>query len=160
MKYSLPFENISTSAVADTDKTIAALIVANTAGHRARIRKLTVGFADDAPADRNVNITLHRTNNATAGTAGSPITAANMPKKDTGTIDSLMTGGLNYSVEPTTFDANPVWAEELNDRNGLIVEWDEEQAPKVIQNQTFCLRAAPRAAFASILTGTIEFELY
>jgi hypothetical protein len=160
MQYSLPFNNISTGAVADTFKSIAALIVANTVGHRARIRKLTVGFADDAPADRNVSIRLHRTNNATAGTAGSTITTAAMPKKDSNSIDSLMSAGLNYSAEPTTFETHPVWQDELNDRNGLVVEWDEEQAPKVTQNQTMGFTAAPRAAFASILSGTVEFEIY
>jgi hypothetical protein len=103
---------------------------------------------------------LQRTNNATAGTAGSTISTVNMPKKDSASIDSLMTGGLNYSVEPTTFDANPLYDAALNDRNGLVKEWDELAAPVVNQNQTMCLRAAPTEAVASIVSGTIEFELF
>lgn len=161
MRYSLPFENVATSAVADTIKTLAALIGNVTlAGTRARIRALTIGFADDGPADRNVNLRLQRTNNASAGTAGTSVTAANMPQKDTGSIISLLAGAANYSVEPTTFEANPIWSDELNDRNGLIKEWDPDEAPKIIGIQTMCLRAAPRAAFVSSLSGAIEFELY
>jgi hypothetical protein len=131
------------------------------AGTRARLRALTIGFADDAPGDRNVSIRLQRTDNAGAGTGQTAIAAANMPKKDSGSIDSLLAGAFNYATtEPTTFEANPLWTEELNDRNGLIKEWDEESSPKVIGAKTLCLRAAPRFAVASALSGCMEFELY
>ncbi|MEK6798959.1 MAG: hypothetical protein AABZ12_08355 [Planctomycetota bacterium] len=161
MRYTLPFDDVSTGAVADTYKTIAALIVANTAGHRCRVRKISVGFSDNAPADRNVGLRLQRIASlATAGTPGSTLSGANMPKKDTGSIDSLVTGARNYSVEPTTFETEPLWEMDINDRSGLVMEWGEEEAPRAIQNQYLCVRAAPRAAAASALSGTIEFELY
>lgn len=160
MRYSLPFDNITTLASADTLKTLALIRVANTVGHRFRLRAVTGSFADDVPQDNNIHLRIHRVAYGTAGTAGSTVTAANMPKKDPGSIDCLMTGELNFSAEPTTFDNQGIWVIDMNDRGEFHREWDEDQAPRFIANSGCAFRAAPREAVASILTGCMEFELY
>jgi len=160
MRYTLTFTDVPTGVVADTFKTIAAIIAANTTGHRARIRSLQVGPADDAPADLQCAMRLERTNNATAGTPGSSVTAANIAKKDTGALDCLMTGGRNYSAEPTTFETEAQWQLDFNARGGFVKEWEADMAPKFGPNQTLCVRAAPRTTTAVRISGSIEFELY
>jgi hypothetical protein len=162
MRYYMTWNDIPSGAVADTFRTIASIIVANTTGHRFRVRSLSIGPSDDAPADLNASVKLARTNNATAGTPSSTVTAANMPKVDPGSIDSLMTGGRNYSGgEPTTYETEPLFTEDFNIRGGFIKEWtDPDQMPKVTQNKTLGLLLAPRTAVAIRTSGTIEFEMY
>lgn len=162
MKFSLPFEDIATGAVADIFKTLAALKVPDVVGNRCRVRALIIGFSKPSPDDQPVAIVMSRIADRSAGASGTStaVTAANMPKKDPDSIDSLVTGERDYSVEPSSFAAENIFADEINDRGGIIKEWDEEGAPKFTRDQLCAIRAAPRRALAAEVTGTIEFEIY
>lgn len=161
MRYMMTFSDIASGAVADTFKTIASIINANTAGHRHRVRSLYIAPSQDAPTDVNIALKLSRTSNATAGTAGSTVTAANMPKVDPNSLTCLMTGGRNYSVEPTVYDTEPMLQADFNARGGFYKEWlDPDSMPRTTLNQTTGLLVAPRTAVAVNLSGFIEYEIF
>lgn len=164
MIYRLPFDDIVTGAVADTFKTLAAILVADTAGHRVRLRNLIVGFAQDTPPDVPVALKIGRIADAsagTAGTAGNTVSTANMPKVDPGSIACLMTGPRAYSVEPTAYETEPLWSDDLNAHNGIIMPWpDPDERPRATQDMLIALLAAPRTAVAVAVSGTLEFEMY
>lgn len=162
MFYSIPFNNVATGASAGTFKTMAAAIVPDTAGRRIRVRALNIGPADAAAADRNIAVRIERIADVSVGTAGTStaISAANVPKKDTQSQDSIASGAVNYTVEPTTYETNPLWADEFNDRGGIIKEWDQNGAPKALQDQLIAVRCAPRTANASNVSGCLEIEVY
>lgn len=162
MFYSIPFKG-TTGASAGTYKTMAAVNVPNTAGLRIRVRAVSIGPADTAPNDRNWSVALYRVASVSSGSAGTPgtsIAAASIPKKDTSGPDSIAGGGTIYSAEPSTFEGNPLWQDDCNDRGGIIKEWDQNGAPKAIANQLMALRVAPRTANAAEISGTMEFEVY
>lgn len=158
MRYSIPFSDLATGSSANAFVTLVAVILANTAGHRFRVRALAVGPADDAPDDKNVSVKLARTNNAGAASGGTAVTSANIPKKDSGSRDTIASAHLAPSGEPTTYETNAVYQMDFNLRGGLMKEWNEIDAPIVNSNQTLGLLAAPRAASAARLSGTIEIE--
>jgi len=142
---------------------MVAIIVPNTAGYRVRVRSVSVGPADTAPNDRNWSVALRRIASVSSGTAGTPgasITAANIPKKDTSGPDSVATGATVYTVQPTTYEANPLWSDDCNDRGGIIKEWDQGGAPRAIHNQLIAICVTPRTANAAEINSTIEFEVY
>ena len=160
MKFSLPFNDIATGAVADTFKTMAAIIVANTAGHRVRVTSLCCGPSDDAPGDRNIAIQLKRIASiaaGTAGTAGTTLTSAQVPKKETASRDTIVTAKLDYSVAPTTYETYPVFEMEFNDRGGFIKEFGDD-GPVFEKDQLCGILASPRTAAAVRISGNIEFE--
>ncbi len=160
MRYKLSFSNIASGAVADTFKTIAAIIAAATVGHRARLLSLQIGPAGDTPTDVAVAVKLNRTNQATAGTC-TAVTAANMAKADKLSLDCLMSGGRNYTVEPTTYDTEAPFQLDFNLRGGFLKEWvDPNQMICWGPSQTFGLLIAPRTAVAVEVSGTLEFEIY
>lgn len=168
MQYSIPFK-VTSGASAGTYKTVAALPIPNTAGLRLRVRSLTIGPADAAPNDRNFNVALRRIASVSSGansTTGTAITAVNLPKKDTGQrnifalADGTNVAYTNYTTEPTTYESNPVWQDDYNDRGGIIKEWDERGAPKFLANQLVGVCIAPRAAFTGEVSGTLEIEEY
>jgi hypothetical protein len=158
--YKLVFDDQASGAVADTFKTVAALIAADTAGYRCRIRSLQIGPADDTPSDANIAVRLNCTDNAGAGTPGASISGANIPKTDPDSVDSVISGATGYTVEPTTYATQPLWQMDMNVRGGFIKEWDIESAPVVARNTTLGLLIAPRAASAQNVSGTIEFEVF
>ena len=158
MRYGLTLDAGSTGAVANTFKTMLALIAANTAGYRARLFRLEVG-PGEAPQDESFSLKLWRTNNATAGTPGSTVTAANMPKFDSLSRDSIISGGLLYSAEPTTFDNQPLLQQDFNFRGGFL--WETDDPNKMFKfglNQTLCVLAAPRVATARKLSISVGYE--
>jgi len=155
MFYAVTATKVASGAVADTFKTLAAAIAADTAGHRARLRSLFVGPADQTPQDKNVCVRLIRTNNATAGTPGSSPTPTQL---DPDSRASVLTAGTNYSAEPTALESTPCFAADFNLRGGLLKEWDEEDAPVIQRKQTMCVQAAPRTANAATLTITLVYE--
>ena len=70
MFYTIQRESQQTGAVADTFITSIAIIVADTAGHRMRIRELH-GFPDDAtPVDEPILVRMQRIPDLSAGSAG------------------------------------------------------------------------------------------
>jgi len=162
MRYSLTFDDVATGTVADTFTTFAAIIVADTAGHRCRLRSLCIGPSDDAPADLNVGIKLARIADVSGGSAGTgtAVTTANMGKIDPGTPASLMSGKRDFTAEPTAYETEPLFAMGMNARGGLIKEWSEDGAPVVTQDQLLGLLACPRTTTAVKLSGSLEFEIY
>ena len=155
MRYAVTATNVASGAVADTFKTLAAVIAADTAGHRARLVSLAAGTADDTPQDKNVCVRLIRTDNTAAGTPGSSPTPA---KLDTDSRASVLTAGINYSAEPTSLESTPVFAVDFNLRGGLLKEWAPDDAPVLNKNQTLCVQAAPRTPNAATLTITLVYE--
>lgn len=161
MRYKMPFSDIATGAVADTFTTMATVVSADTTGYRYRVRSIEVGPADDTPSDANVAIRLERVADVSAGSAGSSadtVSAANMPKVDPSSRDSVMTGARAHSVEPSTFETEPLFQLDINVRGGFIKEWALEDAPIAGQDMLIALRAAPRAGSAVRVSGAIEFE--
>ena len=161
-RYTLEFDDIATGAVANTYKTLASLLVADTAGHRCRLRALTVGPADDSPPDVNIGLQLNRVSDISAGSAGTStaVSGANMAKRDPGSLDSIVTGGIDHSAEPTTYDTEPVWAGAINARGAIVKEWGEAEAPIATQDMLLGLLVAPRTAAAVRCSGSLEFESY
>ena len=162
MKYSLPFTDLPTSSTINEKTTLAALIVPATVGYRFRLRALIIGFSKDTPDDQPVAITIQRISDLSGGTAGTStaVSTVNIPKKDPSSIDSLVPGARAYSLEPTVYDPEVLFADEINDRGGIIKEWDEEGAPRFTQDMLCGLVAAPRQAIEARVSGTLEFELF
>lgn len=155
MRFAITAEDVATGAVADTFTTLIGLKAANTAGYRARLRSLSVGVSGDAPADRNVAVKIARTDNSGDGTN----TAQTPVKLDAASRASIMTGGVDYTAEPTTYESTPLWAFDFNLRGGVLDKaWDAEDAPVWGPDQTLGILAAPRTANAESLTITAEFE--
>ena len=162
MRYVLEFDDVVTSAVADSFKTVAAIIASNTAGHRARIRKLDLGPADDSPQAAIGAVRIRRCTDQTAngGTAGSSVSAANMQRPDPNQRDGVITGGTNYSAEPT-YTGDAIWLIGYHGHGGVMKEWpDDDSAPAMDQNHLLGIEVAPRAASQLRVSGTIEFEEY
>ncbi len=157
MRFSAPFDNVASGAVADTYKTLAALVAADTAGYRCRLRSLTVGPADDAPADLNVSLKINRVDDVSAGGAGTA-TAVTPAPKDSLSRAAVITAGKAHSAEPTTYNTVPLWECEINLRNSLIKEWGADDAPVINRDQLLGLLVAPRTAAAATLSGVLEFE--
>lgn len=160
MRYTIPFENLSTGAVADTFKTMAALIMPTAGGTaRAAITGIRVACGDATPTDLTLVCRIRRVLSGSGkGTAGASITAANMPKKDNLSQDAPFTAGTNYTVEPT-YDAKTLWEFTMNTRSGCI-----EQLPpnlEIIGNydQVLGLEIAPRSAAARVVSGSLDIEL-
>lgn len=158
-RYKVVANDIATAAVADTFRTILALIVANTTGHRLRLRSLTIACSDGTPQDQQIAVRVNRTSNAGAGTPATSLATTDIPKVDSTSRAPLSTAGIDYSGgEPTTYETNPLFQTEFNDRGGFSKEWTPEDAPRANQNQTLGILCAPRAAAASRVTITAEFE--
>jgi len=171
MIYTLPFDNIACGAVADTYNTIAAAKVDNTAGHRIRIRRLTIGPADDTPDDRDIAVQLKRVDlsasGASAGTAASTITSANIPKFDLDAVAAPFTGYVDFlsgtgAAEPSTYETNPPFQDAFNTRKGLNKEWAIDDADMIIvpQNYLVGILLAPRAALAMVFSGEMVVEWF
>lgn len=161
--FSLPFEDIQTGNVADAYKTVAALTVADTLGHRCRVRGIHAFASDDTPQDHNIAVRLERIADLSGGGAGSStaVTGADMPKHDPGSVDSIITGGRTYTGEPSTFEPEPLYVGGFNMRGGLINERFDDDEKYVLTRDMLCaLRFAPRAAVFLRVSGVIIFEVY
>jgi len=154
--FTVPFRNVAGDAVLDADTTIASVITADTLGHRCRIREISLGFSDDAPADLNMGVSLQRTDNTTAGVAASSPTPEPL---DLFSLASVISAGVDYTTEPTTY-GTPLWAIELHRQNSLLKEWgpDDPAAPVCNRNETIGLVTTPRTAAAAVMSGHIIFE--
>lgn len=159
-RYILDFAGLATGAVADTYKTLASLIAADTLGHRVKLRKLTIMPASANPVDENCAVQLKRIADVSAGTPGTKtaVSAASISKFDPETIDSLVSGGINYTVEPTTYETRALWQASFNMRAGLVKAWPEDEAPKICRDQLLGLLAAPEDNSALDLNGSLEFD--
>lgn len=160
MRYTIPFENISTGAVADTFKTLVSLIMP-TAGAtcRAAIVGIRLAGGDAAPTDLTLVARFRRVLTGSGkGTAGTTITAANIPKKDNLSQDAPFTAGTNYSAEPT-YEAKTLWEMAFNSRTGVMEAFGRENEIIGNYDQVIGLEVAPRTASARVLSGSIDVEL-
>lgn len=162
--FSLTAIDVSSESGATKDlyTTIAALIVADTAGHRCRVVGINIGCDDDTPTDRAASVKLARIADVSAGTAGTKtaVTGANMGKSDPNSVASIVTGGIAYTVEPTAYETEALFAEPFNLRSGFIKEWPENQGKVADRDMLIGVLVAPRTANIVIVTVTIEFEVY
>lgn len=161
MKYAVNCDDVATGAVADTFKTLLAIIAADTAGYRARLLKLIVGPSDDTPQDLNVALRLNRVDDVSAGGAGTANSNPTPRPIDSLSRAAVITAGEDYitgGAEPTTYGTVPIWQAEMNRRNTLIQEWVPDEAPVINRDQLLGLLAAPRTAAAARLSVSFEFE--
>lgn len=156
MRFSVSFDDLSTGAVADTYKTLCAIIAGDTAGYRCRLRSISIGPADNTPQDLNVSIVIKRVDDVSAGSAGTGSAATPVPK-DSLSRAAVITAKTNCSAEPSSYGSE-LYAIDLNRRNSLVKEWLPEDAPVINRDQLIGLLAAPRTAAAAVLSGVMEFE--
>ena len=155
------FNNISTGAVADTYKTMAAVLTGDTAGYEIRLRAVIIGVSLDAPADLQVSMKVNRIADISAGGAGTPdssIAAANLARPRSGSRDGVSTFGYDYSAEPTTYETNPHYQIDFNLRGGHTKEWGIEDGIIGGQDMLVGILMAPRTANAAVISGTVIWE--
>ena len=152
-KFSVPFDHLTTEAVADTVQTIAAVFTADTLGHRCRIREIGLGCSEPAPVDLMIGVSLAKTSNVGAGTT----TAVTPVKIDNLSLASIISGAKNYTDEPTTYGI-AIWAMEMHLQSTLLEKWNAEDAPVCGRNELLGLRVTIRTAAARDLSGYILFE--
>ena len=157
MRFSVNFDNLASGASADTFATIAALIAADTLGHRCRLRALTLGPADDAPVDLNLAVQIKRVDDVSGGGAGTKGSSPTPMPLDSESRAAVITAGTGYTVEPTTY-GDPLFQADMNRRNTILKEWSEEAAPVIHRDQLLGLLVAPRTAAAAVISGCLEFE--
>ena len=158
MRYSVNFDDVASGSVADTFATIAALIAADTTGHRCRLLSISLGPSDDAPLDLSLAIQLRRVNDVSAGGNGTGTAFTPVPQ-DSAAVAAVITAKTDCSVEPTTY-TEPLWQIDMNTRNSIIKQWTPEEAPIINQDQLLGLLVAPRSANAITVSGTLEFEQF
>jgi hypothetical protein len=150
---------VTTGAVANTFKTLLGFKLANTAGHRARLKRLIIGGAGQAAQDVNVSIHLHRTDNSADGTS-TAVNVNTIASKVSEQIASIVNAiGKNYSAEPTTMEAGNLLPFSLNGRSTIVLG-PADFGTEVIwgKNQTLCIEGAPGEALAVILDVGVEWE--
>ena len=123
MHHKLNVAAIATGATANAFITLLGLKLANTAGHRARLRRLIVGGGGGAAQDVQVSLRLRRTSNAGAGTA-TAVNVDTIGQADAGSVASRIAAiGKNYSAEPTTYETASLGLAAINSRATLVMEW-------------------------------------
>lgn len=149
-------EDVATSASADTYITILGLLLADTIGFRARLRKLSVGCADGTPVDKALAIQVKRVDDVSAGGAGTA-TALTEDAKWSDPHTPNVAASKTYTVEPTTY-GQPLWHIELNARGSIVMAWDAEDAPVIERDQLLGILVAPRDAAARQVSVHAEWE--
>ncbi len=158
MFYSCPIDEIL-SGWTGTDRTVASLTVADTAGNRCRVRSITLGGEHDAQ-DAAIKVKLQRIADLSAGTAGTATAVTKVPKTDPGAPDSIITCKTAYTAEPTAYEAESVWIMGFNHRGTMCKEWDEENAPVITRDQLFGLLVTTESLSGKNVNGTIKFEVF
>ena len=162
MIYDFGWEKFSSDATADVYLTAAGCHATDTVGHRYKIREIDVHAADPTPLDKNLAVKLGHILDVSAGGAGTStaISAANLPKRDSGQIDAPFGAGVKFTGEPTTYktDQNKQW--EFNAHSGLIYGWAFADAPVCNRDEMRTIRLAPRVAGAIITSGSMAIETF
>ena len=158
--FSLTAIDVATPAVVETYETAIALKYADTAGHRGRVRAITIAPGNAyTPRDTGVSVKLTRSSNAGDGTAANDI-LADIVKKDPASIASnVAAAGSEYSAEPTTYE-KPIFVDTFNDRGSLRKEWhDPAEMPVWGKNQSLgILTTIDVAGIAVQLVITVEWD--
>jgi len=158
MHYRIKVDSLATGTSANTYKTILGLKLPDTAGYRARLRRLIVGGGGAAAEDLQVSLRLRRTGNTADGTS-TAVNVNTIGKADGDSVASRISAiGKNYTAEPTTYETGAVAGGTINTRATLILEWSPDDAPVWGPNQTLGLEAAPGSASAAHLEATAEWE--
>lgn len=153
-------DGIQTGATAGTYRTLLGLKFANTTGHRGRLRKLIVGGGGAAAQDIPLSVEVMRTDNTTDGSSTS-VNVNTIGKKDPNSLGSNVSAmGKNYSGEPTTFENGKPSGGPIYSRGTIVLEWDEEQAPKWGPDQTLCILGTPGTDTALNLKVAVEWDEY
>jgi hypothetical protein len=161
--YYVNVKNVLTGAVADTYKTMIAVIVDATLGHRFRLRKAWGGCSEDSPPDLQIAVDVGRIEDFSAGGVGSGSTLVDKPniaRRETAGPQSDMQARTVYTGEPTTYDVEALFALEFNGRGGFVKEWSPDEAPVFVNDQVMGLRFAPRTAVARTITAGVIFETW
>lgn len=153
-KYSAVLSNLASGSSADTFKTLLSLKAGSTTGHRGRLISLEIGPADDSPQDLNGAIRINRADQTTDGTS----TAQTPAKLDPSAEASVMTGGVNHTAEPTTYETVPLWEVGFNTRGSFFKEWLEADAPRWGPDETLGLLIAPRSNNQITVSATVVWE--
>lgn len=162
--YYVPIDNIagnSGSGEQDEYKTLASIIVPDTADIQVAIKEIDIGPASDSAADENFILAVERIDGPTTEGTKTAITAANINRPHTDLPDPDWSAAKNYTVEPTVFETNPLWLMGQNDRGGFFKRWEDiREAPQARKNQIICVCIACTAATpsANSWAGTITVE--
>jgi hypothetical protein len=158
MRYTIPFSDIPTGAVANTLSTMVTAIAADTLGYRFWVSKITVGGSLDAPVDLPIEIALKRVNDVSAGGVGTANAAVTPIPQDSLSRASILTAGEDYEtggVEPTTYGI-ALYQNEINGHNTLTEEWDFDNTPVICgRDMLVGLLCGPRTAALVRVTGEL-----
>lgn len=149
--YYVPIEKIAGlngSGNQDAYKTLAAIIVPDLVEIEVRILEVNLGPALVAPIDQDFTVQIHRMTPGTTGTS-TPMLAADIPKKHTNLRDPDWSAAVNFTVEPTTLETNPLAPMGMNDRGGFFERFSEKDAPEARQNEWLLIRIAGHALLPS-----------
>ena len=111
-KYWVGFDDFTTTTANKT----AAKIISAAAKRFEAVEIIMTGSGITAPADTQHNCKAAFLSAAGAGTAGSAPTPS---KSDQASQASLMTAGVNFSAEPTTYETNVFPIFGFNQRGGM-----------------------------------------
>ncbi len=156
--YSLNVDGIATGATLNVFTTILSLKMANTTGHRGRLRRLVVGGSGGASEDVPVDIRIRRSDNTTDGTS----TAVNV--NTIGSLEALQIAsnlaaiGHTHAAEPTTKENGSLGGGPLNSRGTLVLEWGPGEGPLWGLNETLGIEAAPGTSTAVKLAVNVEWD--
>lgn len=156
--FTVKVTGISTGASAGSYITILGLKLANTTGHRARLRRLVIGGGGGAAQDIQVDVKFDRTDNTGDGTSTSVATTTILAHDQLGVASNIAAIGKNYSAEPTTYAGDAGAGGSFNSRGTLVLEWASGQGPGWGLNQTLGLLATPGANTATTLSVDLTWE--
>jgi hypothetical protein len=156
--YGLNVLSATTGATANTFITLLGLKMANTVGHRCRLRSLIVGGAGGASQDLMVSLKIGVTDNTGDGTS-TAVNVNTIGKHDANAIASNVNAiGKNYSAEPTTVGTGLMGGISVNTRGTVVKEWGPLEAIKWGPNQSLVILGAPGASTAATLDISLEWE--
>jgi hypothetical protein len=164
--YYVPIHNIAGktgSGQQDAYKTLAAIVVPDTADIEVAIMEVDIGPAGDAGLDENFTLSIWRIDNP--GTAGTSTNIAASALKDLGPHTDLPApdwdAEIDYSVEPGTFGTYPLCPIGMNDRGGFFKRFfSVKEAPQARQDQVLYVRIQGHASApgANAWSGQIIVE--
>jgi hypothetical protein len=147
---------VSTGATGAAYTTVLGIKFANTAGHRARLRKVSI--SGNEATDRAVAWRVDRSDNTTDGTSTAGTTANILQHDPDSAASNVSAIGYTYTVEPTTVAADTGIGGSFNCRGGDIKEWAPGSGPLWGKNQTLLIKAAPATSNATALVVSVEWE--
>lgn len=163
-EYVLTWNDIDSGAVADARRTVAGLLVPDTAGAQIALYAFAVGIPEDAPIDLPFNFSLDMIKDISAGSAGTrtSITVADITKLDgdANFPDSPASGEYTFTVEPSTYvgasAGRRLYDIDVNGRGSLGIV--HLPAPIIARRDQFIgALVAPRTAAAILTSGALYF---